>query len=248
MFLFRLCPGEYAFNAAVHLLKPPNLAPEYASQPFVIAADEEELFVLNDMGKIIVGSVTHISEIYGGGSIAPGSIHHPAESDIFVPLPGRLDHKVGEAPVQYGIEGIDMDLVEALCRFAIRFKKRVDVIRVVEDVGSGPVTGNELVFPVVEVLLQPAVKCVEKVSEGIASKLAALPVKSGFGWDIRGAAEITVKFLFDTVSLHCEEHHQGVMEPHFPVPGKSLTGLMAYFSGSAGISLTAARSKALMTS
>lgn len=75
------------------------------------------------MGKIIVGSVTHISEIYGGGSIAPGSIHHPAESDIFVPLPGRLDHKVGEAPVQYGIEGIDMDLVEVLCRFAIRFKK-----------------------------------------------------------------------------------------------------------------------------
>ena len=118
-----------------------------------------------------------------------------------------------------------MDLVEALCRFAIRFKKRVGVIRVVEDVGSEPVTGNELVFPVVEVLLQPAVKCVKKVSESIASKLAALPVKSGFGWDIRGAAEITVKFLFDTVSLHCEEHHQGVMEPHFPVPGEVPAGV-----------------------
>ena len=66
---------------------------------------------------------------------------------------GRLNHKVGEAPVQYGIKGIDVDLVEALCRFAIRFKKRVGVIRVVEDVGSEPVTGNELVFPVVEVFL-----------------------------------------------------------------------------------------------
>ena len=34
------------------------------------------------------------------------------------------------------------------------------------------------------------------------------------------AAEITVKFLFDTVSLHGEEHQQGVMEPHFPVSGE----------------------------
>ena len=200
MFLFRLCCGEYA------------------TQPFVSAADKEELPVLNDMGEIIEGSVTHIGEICGGWPIAPGSIHHPAESGIFVPLPGRLDHNVGEAPVQYGIESIDVNLVEAPCRFASLFKESAGVIRVAEDVGSGPVTGNELVFSVAEVLLLPAVKCVEKVSKGIAGKLLALPVKSGFGWGICGAVEITVKILFDTVSFHGEEHHQGAMEPQNACP------------------------------
>ena len=71
-----------------------------------------------------------------------------------------------------------MNLVEAPCRFAVRFKERVGIVRIAEDVGSRPVTGNELVFPIVKVLVQPAVEGEEKVGEGIAGKLAALPVKS----------------------------------------------------------------------
>lgn len=118
-----------------------------------------------------------------------------------------------------------MDLVEAPCGFAVRFKESVGIIRVAEDIGSRPVTGNELVLPIEKLLLQPAVKCVEKVSECIVDKLPALPVESGLGRGIRGAAEITVKFLFDTVSLHGEEHHQGVMEPHLPVPGEVPAGV-----------------------
>ena len=67
VFLFRPGPGEDALDMAVHLLKPVDTASEYASQLFVIAADEEELPVLDDMGKVIVGSVAHIGKIYGGG-------------------------------------------------------------------------------------------------------------------------------------------------------------------------------------
>lgn len=93
------------------------------------------------------------------------------------------------------------------------------------DVNSRPVTGNELVFTVEKFLLQTAVKCVEKVSESIASKLAALLVKSGFRWCICSAAKITIKFLFDTISLHGEEHHKYVMEPHLSVPSEVLAGV-----------------------
>lgn len=131
-FLSGLGSGEYAFHTAVHLLKPHDLAPEYAPQPFVIAANQEELSVFNDMGEVIVGGVAHISEIYGGRAVAPGSIHPPTESGIFVPFSGRLDHKVGEAPVQDGIECVDVNLVEAPCGFAVRFKKSVGGIRVSE--------------------------------------------------------------------------------------------------------------------
>ena len=60
-----------------------------------------------------------------------------------------------------------MNLVEAPCRFAVRFKERVGIVRIAEDVGSRPVTGNELVFPIEKVLLQPVVKCVEQVSKCI---------------------------------------------------------------------------------
>ena len=123
------------------------------------------------MGKVIVGSEAHIGEIYGGRAVAFGSINHLTKSGIFVPLPAGLDHEVGEPAVEDGIKSIDVDLVEAPCRFAIGFKEGVGVIRITEDVGSGPITGNELVFPVVEILLQTAVKLVEKVSECIVSKL-----------------------------------------------------------------------------
>ena len=144
------------------------------------------------MGKVIIGSVTHIGKIYGGGAAFPGSIDHLAESGIFIPFSAGLDHEVGEPAVQDGIKGIDVDLVEALCGFTVWFKESVRIIRVAENVGGRPVTGNKLVFPVIKVLLQPAVKSVEKAGEGIVSKLPALPVKSSFGWCIRGAAELTV--------------------------------------------------------
>ena len=60
-----------------------------------------------------------------------------------------------------------MDLIESPCGFAVRFKESVSVIRVAENVESRPVTGNELVFPIEKVLLQPVVKCVEQVSKCI---------------------------------------------------------------------------------
>ena len=50
VFLFRPDPGEDALDMAVHLLEPVGTASEYAFKPFVIAADEEELPVLDDMG------------------------------------------------------------------------------------------------------------------------------------------------------------------------------------------------------
>lgn len=70
-FLFGLGTGEYALDTAVRLPKSIGTAPEYAAQPFVIAADKEELSVFNDMGEVIIGSVAHISEIYGGGPLLP---------------------------------------------------------------------------------------------------------------------------------------------------------------------------------
>lgn len=91
-----------------------------------------------------------------------------------------------------------MDLVEAPCGFAVRFKEGVGIIRIAEDIDSRAVTGNKLVFPVIKFLLQPAVKCVKKIGKGIAGKLAALLVKGSLGRGIRGAAEIAVKFLLGT--------------------------------------------------
>ncbi len=68
----------------------------------------------------------------------------------------------------------------------------------------------------------------------IAGKLSALPVKSSFGWGIRGASKITVKLIFDTVGLHGEKHHQGVMESHLPVPGEVPAGVDGILLGVSG--------------
>ena len=232
--LFRLGPGEYAFDAAVHFLKSVGTASEYTFHPFVIAADQEELPVLDDMGKVIVGSVAHIGKIYGGGGTFPGSIDHLAESGIFTPLSAGLDHEVGEPAIKDGIKSIDVNLVEAPCGFSVRLEESVWIIRIAENVSSRPVTGDELVFPVIKVLLQPAVKSVQQVRKSIVSKLPTLLVKSSFGWRIRGAAEITVKLFFGTVSFHGKEHHHCIMEPHFPVPGEvpaRVDGILSRVSG-----------------
>lgn len=136
-------------------------------------------------------------------------------------------------PVQDGIEGIDVDLVETsgICHWV---QRKCRGHQGAGDVGSGFVTGDELVFPVVEVLLQLAVEYIEKVGEGIACKLPALPVKGGFGRGIRGVAEIKVKLLFDTLSRHGEEHHQGVIEFQFTVSDEVPAGVDGIFPRGSG--------------
>ena len=142
---------------------------------------------------------------------------------VFIPFSARLYHKIGEPPVNDGIECIDVHLVEATGGFTIRFKKSAGVVRVAEDVGRGTVTGDKLIFPIVKLFSKLGVKHEEQVGEGIFAQLLPLFVKCRFGRSGGSSAEVPVEFLPDAVSLQGKEHHEGVMESHLSVSGEILS-------------------------
>lgn len=65
------------------------------------------------MYEAVVRSIAHIGKINGERTVFSGIINHLTEGGIFVSPSGRLDHKVGEAPVEKGVECIDVNLVKA---------------------------------------------------------------------------------------------------------------------------------------
>lgn len=79
----------------------------------VITPNLEELVKLNDMHKIIIGYIPQVGKTDGLRTVVHDDIHHLAECSIPIPLPAGLDNKVNEPPVQDGIEGIDLYLIEA---------------------------------------------------------------------------------------------------------------------------------------
>ena len=177
------------------------------------------------MSEVIVGCVPHVSKVHGGRFIASCGIDHFAEGRVFIAFPARLYHEVGEPSVEDGIKCVDVYLVETAGRFAVRFEKSVGVVRVAEDVNRGTVTGDELIFPVVELFRELGIKHEEQVGEGVFVQLTPLLVECRFGRGGRGSSVVSIEFLLDTVSLHGKEHHDGVMETHLPVSGEVLSGL-----------------------
>lgn len=123
---------------------------------------------------------------------------------VLISFSPQLDDQVCEPPVEYGIKGVDMHLVEASCSLTVRREERVRIVRVAEDVNGGPITGNEQVFAVVKLLFQAVVKCIEEVGKSRVSQFSALLVKCGFRGYVCVASEVTVNLLFDAIRLHGE--------------------------------------------
>ena len=72
--------------------------PEDSFRLPVCAADQEILAVFNDMGEIIIGCITPVTNV-DNRTAATCGIDHLAEGAVFIAFPARLDDKVSEASV-----------------------------------------------------------------------------------------------------------------------------------------------------
>lgn len=107
----------------------------------ICTADKEELPVFYDMGKIIIGSITPVTDI-DIGSVRLCTVNHLAKGTVLIAFACRLDEQVNELFIMDGKHGIDMDLVEAFCGFTIWFKKSILVIWVSKNINGRPVTSH----------------------------------------------------------------------------------------------------------
>ncbi len=179
------------------------------------------------MGKIVIGCITPVTDI--DSRRAAGSICHLAEGAVFIMLPAGLDDEVSETPVQDGITCIYVCLVTAFRGFCSRPIKGIRVIRIAEDIQGGAVTGDELVFPVIQVIFQLPAECKQQVPEHLVPELLQLLIISGLGRHVCGAPEICADFLFDAFPFHGEQHEEKCFEAELPAANSSIeAGSMAF--------------------
>ena len=63
---------------AINLFEVFHRTVEDALPSLVVTTDQEELAVLNNMGKVVIGCVPHIREVNCGWSVVSGGIDHLA--------------------------------------------------------------------------------------------------------------------------------------------------------------------------
>lgn len=123
--------------------------------------------MLNDMGEIVVGSVTHVCKIDGRRFVAVGSIDHLAKCGILIAFSAWLYREIGKSPVEDRVERVDMELIEAAGRLAVWLKESSGITGITEDIYGETIAGDELVFPVVKLLFELGVEQEEQVGKSI---------------------------------------------------------------------------------
>ena len=118
---------------------------------------QEKLPLFDHMCKVIIGGIAPVSQINGRGVVLR-MVNHLAESAVFVPFTGRLDHKVSKFFIQDGKESIDMDLVEAAWGLPIWPEESIRIVGVPENIDCGPITGDQGISAFIEMFFTFEVK------------------------------------------------------------------------------------------